>query len=59
MAAAAAEQSQTGVALAGNIEQVAAMVEDTQRAAGQTVGAVRRIDTLSATLKHSVDRFRL
>ncbi|KZE25962.1 methyl-accepting chemotaxis protein [Crenobacter luteus] len=59
VAVATAEQSRAGASLAGNIEEVATLVEATQHAVGQTVAAVRRLDAMAASLDASARRFAL
>ncbi|UTH75517.1 methyl-accepting chemotaxis protein [Chromobacterium sp. IIBBL 290-4] len=53
------EQSQAGTNIAGNVEQVAGVVEETQNAVSHAVAAVRAIDQQAANLHQTVGRFRL
>ncbi|AXT44935.1 MULTISPECIES: methyl-accepting chemotaxis protein [Chromobacterium] len=53
------EQSQAGTNIAGNVEQVAGVVEETQNSVSNAVQAVRAIDQQADTLQQTVGRFRL
>ena len=53
------EQSQAGTNIAGNVEQVAGVVEETQNSVSNAVEAVRDIDHQAANLHQTVGRFRL
>jgi methyl-accepting chemotaxis protein/methyl-accepting chemotaxis protein-3 (ribose and galactose sensor receptor) len=53
------EQSQSGMAIAGSVEKVAHMVEETQRAVTLAGEVAQGIDTASAQLNDAVRRFRL
>ncbi|MEN3811569.1 hypothetical protein ABD440_14285 [Chromobacterium piscinae] len=53
------EQSQAGTNIAGNVEQVAGVVEETQNSVSHAVEAVRAIDQQATNLYQTVSRFRL
>ncbi|ERE20305.1 MULTISPECIES: methyl-accepting chemotaxis protein [Chromobacteriaceae] len=53
------EQSQAGTNIAGNVEQVAGVVEETQNSVSHAVEAVRDIDQQATNLHQTVSRFRL
>ncbi|AUH52802.1 methyl-accepting chemotaxis protein [Chromobacterium sp. ATCC 53434] len=53
------EQSQAGTNIAGNVEQVAGVVEETQNSVSHAVEAVRAIDQQATNLHQTVSRFRL
>ncbi|QEL57470.1 methyl-accepting chemotaxis protein [Chromobacterium paludis] len=59
VAVAMGEQSQAGTNIAGNVEQVAGVVEETQNSVSNAVQAVRAIDQQAAGLHQTVGRFRL
>jgi methyl-accepting chemotaxis protein/methyl-accepting chemotaxis protein-3 (ribose and galactose sensor receptor) len=57
VAQAMAEQSQAGTSIAGSVEQVAMVVDETQRSVKLADDAARTIDALSQRLQASVSRF--
>ncbi|MDC7701146.1 methyl-accepting chemotaxis protein [Vogesella indigofera] len=59
VALAMSEQSQAGVSIAGSVEQVVHVVEETQSSVRFTTGASARLQTLAADLQQAVSRFRV
>ena len=53
-----AEQSQAGAVLAGNVENVASVVDETHGASNTAVAASAEIAALANDLQASVSRFR-
>jgi methyl-accepting chemotaxis protein len=58
IALATGEQQRTGVKIAADIEQIAAMAHDNSEAASLTVSAARSLESLAAEQQQAVGRFK-